>query len=245
VDVLKLDLGFLKESAATAAEAALSQLHLHMAHWLNLTVIAEGVETLQQADYLCSIGGNIIQGYLYARPMPAREFEELLKSGTTTRFHDETLLLSQIDAKELWDPDAQAASLFRHFLGAAGVFEALRGNRQRPSLQPEARRTDGGGFPRPERDRIRRSQADFSRSASGRSRAARSRGRDRAGIDRSHPLPNAGLKGGVAAVPAHQQIGSSASRHVFSLRLRILPTQPVKNVVIFPIFAFPARTRAL
>lgn len=128
VDVLKLDLGFLKEtgSIGTRSGVILNSI-LQMAHWLNLAVIAEGVETLQQADYLCSIGCNIIQGYLYSQPIPAQEFQLLLESGNTERFFGEDLLLSQLNEKELWDPDANVASIFRRFLGAAGIFELCDG----------------------------------------------------------------------------------------------------------------------
>lgn len=128
VDVLKLDLGFLKEtgSIGTRSGVILNSI-LQMAHWLNLAVIAEGVETLQQADYLCSIGCNIVQGYLYAQPMSAEQFRQLLEGGKTERFFGEDLLLSQLNEKELWDPDANAASIFRRFLGAAGVFELCDG----------------------------------------------------------------------------------------------------------------------
>jgi EAL domain-containing protein (putative c-di-GMP-specific phosphodiesterase class I) len=49
-----------------------------MAKSLNINVVAEGVETELQKDFLSKAGCNTIQGYYYAKPMPAKEIEEML-----------------------------------------------------------------------------------------------------------------------------------------------------------------------
>ena len=142
VDVLKLDMGFLKETESSEGRSGIIlNSVMQMAHWLNLAVIAEGVETLRQADYLLSIGCDIVQGYLYARPMPAEKFEAMLQRGDVAEFTDESALNSKIDARELWNPNAEASSIFRHFIGPAGIFElcrntlwAIRANRKLSDL---------------------------------------------------------------------------------------------------------------
>lgn len=125
VDILKLDMGFLHDAENTGGGRGGVILNsvMHMAHWLNITVIAEGVETLRQADYLTSIGCDIVQGYLYSRPLPVSEFEELLAQGNAGDFIGDYTLLSQIDVQELWDPDSEATSIFKNFVGPAGLFE--------------------------------------------------------------------------------------------------------------------------
>jgi EAL domain-containing protein (putative c-di-GMP-specific phosphodiesterase class I) len=49
-----------------------------LARTLGLDAIAEGIETIEQQDYLASIGCDKVQGFLHARPMPAPEFESFV-----------------------------------------------------------------------------------------------------------------------------------------------------------------------
>lgn len=78
VDVLKMDMAFMSKSDRYKRSADILQMVVAMADKLNMPVIAEGVETKEQADFLGRIGCNIIQGYYYAKPMPVHEFEEML-----------------------------------------------------------------------------------------------------------------------------------------------------------------------
>ena len=56
------------------------QTIIGMAETLGLEVIAEGVETAEQRDFLAAHGCHLCQGYFFARPLPARELEALLKN---------------------------------------------------------------------------------------------------------------------------------------------------------------------
>lgn len=78
-DVLKLDYKFLNTKTCTPERGRyiLSAL-LIMSRWLEMTLIAEGVETQQQTEFLKSIGIRFAQGYLYYRPMPPKEYLKLL-----------------------------------------------------------------------------------------------------------------------------------------------------------------------
>lgn len=74
VDYLKIDKGFVQAIEPTGEEAPVLDVIITLSHRLNLAVVAEGVETQHQFDYLVARGVAFIQGYLFARPMPASQF---------------------------------------------------------------------------------------------------------------------------------------------------------------------------
>lgn len=80
VDVLKLDKGFLDDCSGeeTTREKRIISHVISMAKDLEIAVLAEGVETAQQKDFLKNTNCDMIQGYYYAKPMPAENFEYYL-----------------------------------------------------------------------------------------------------------------------------------------------------------------------
>ena len=80
IDYLKIDRSFTRNLAPESSDMALSDAIIVMAHKLGLRVIAEGGETEQQRDLLAGAGCDYGQGYLFARPMPAAQFDALLKA---------------------------------------------------------------------------------------------------------------------------------------------------------------------
>ena len=78
LDVLKIDRAFVKEIGAKDGDGAIARAVIAMAHSLNLEVIAEGVETEQQFEFLKQHGCHMIQGYLVSQPLSAAHFEKLL-----------------------------------------------------------------------------------------------------------------------------------------------------------------------
>ncbi|HEX7983646.1 MAG TPA: EAL domain-containing protein [Duganella sp.] len=80
IDYLKIDRSFTRNLAPDSSDMALSGAIIVMAHKLGLKVIAEGVETPEQRDLLAAAGCDYGQGYLFAKPMPADEFDAFLRS---------------------------------------------------------------------------------------------------------------------------------------------------------------------
>ncbi len=80
IDFLKIDRSFVKDIDSDSDDRALAEAIIVMSHKLGLKVVAEGVETEAQRDYLRAAGCDYVQGFLYARPMPAADFEALLRS---------------------------------------------------------------------------------------------------------------------------------------------------------------------
>ena len=76
VDVLKIDCGFFKEFEKSKKGAAIIKSILMLAKELELMVVAEGVETKEEVEYLREIKCNSIQGYYFCKPIPLKEFEE-------------------------------------------------------------------------------------------------------------------------------------------------------------------------
>jgi EAL domain-containing protein (putative c-di-GMP-specific phosphodiesterase class I) len=70
---LKLDRSFVEEIGMDMDGSVICDATIGLAHNLGLKVVAEGVETLEQFDYLRSRGCDLVQGYLYSRPLPADE----------------------------------------------------------------------------------------------------------------------------------------------------------------------------
>ncbi len=81
IDVLKIDRSFVNDIGIDDNESPIVASIITLAHNLKLAVIAEGVETLAQLDYLRALGCDEMQGYYFSRPLPADEFEQLLRTG--------------------------------------------------------------------------------------------------------------------------------------------------------------------
>ncbi|NWD23770.1 EAL domain-containing response regulator [Pseudomonas yamanorum] len=78
IDTLKIDIAFIREVTSNPQDAAITRTIIELAHSLNLRVVAEGVETQAQLEFLRHAGCDQIQGYLFSRPLPMLELERLL-----------------------------------------------------------------------------------------------------------------------------------------------------------------------
>lgn len=78
VDKVKIDRSFINNIANNSKDAAIVQGIIALAHHLELTVVAEGVETLQQHQQLLALNCDVFQGYLFARPMPIEALQAWL-----------------------------------------------------------------------------------------------------------------------------------------------------------------------
>jgi diguanylate cyclase (GGDEF)-like protein len=81
VDALKIDQSFLHRNGTDDVDAPIVKAVIGLARGLNLRVIAEGVETLQEAAFLRAHRCDEAQGYYFSRPVPAHEYASLLRNG--------------------------------------------------------------------------------------------------------------------------------------------------------------------
>ena len=75
---LKIDRGFVRDLAQDSADAAIISAIIALGRTLNMRVVAEGVETVAQREYLTKLGCNSLQGFLLGRPVPAEQLEEAI-----------------------------------------------------------------------------------------------------------------------------------------------------------------------
>lgn len=119
MDVIKLDMEFIADSSKSNRAGKILRSIIRMATWLNMPVIAEGVETEGEANYLKSIGCNIIQGYYYSRPIPTEQFVELIKNSKITQIEHS----SEISSESFWSPNSLEDAMFNRFVGPAAILE--------------------------------------------------------------------------------------------------------------------------
>ncbi|WP_305043951.1 putative bifunctional diguanylate cyclase/phosphodiesterase [Geoalkalibacter sp.] len=79
VDSLKIDRSFIADVVSDPSGSSVVTSVISIAHNLGLSAIAEGVETSDQLDFLVDNGCDMLQGYIFSKPMPADEYAELLR----------------------------------------------------------------------------------------------------------------------------------------------------------------------
>ena len=122
IDILKLDMGFLSGDSNREKGGSIIASVIRMAHSLGLVTIAEGVETLEQADFLNSVGCDVIQGFLYARPMPEKEYTELLKGSRKKDIRQVGGIVSD-SISELFRRNSSGLRVFESYTGPAAIFD--------------------------------------------------------------------------------------------------------------------------
>ena len=135
IDILKLDMKFVQNYSEADNSRSILSFVIGLAKWMNLYVIAEGVETREQLDLLRGMDCNLAQGYYFSKPLPDREFEEILrKSGRTLEdANDQTIRFSTAHEGEFQTMlivDGLAvnrAMLTEYFKNAYSIVEATGG----------------------------------------------------------------------------------------------------------------------
>jgi EAL domain-containing protein (putative c-di-GMP-specific phosphodiesterase class I) len=94
VDVLKVDRSFVQDIERDRQQAAITRSIITLARNLNLEVIAEGVENERQLSHLAAYGCDQVQGFYFSRPVPAREFEAMLRKAPEESTRGERLAVA-------------------------------------------------------------------------------------------------------------------------------------------------------
>lgn len=121
VDIIKLDMVFIRGNIGGRGGTILSSI-VQMAKWLDTPVIAEGVETVELADYLKSIGCKYIQGYLYSKPLDEAAFLEYANVIKHEPMVTSDLMVNTLDSGKFWNPESMETLIFSNFVGPAALF---------------------------------------------------------------------------------------------------------------------------
>ena len=103
LNVLKLDAGFFRGSDDQEREHIVVKEAIRLAKGLNMITVAEGVEDKAQVDFLASEGCDMIQGYYYAKPMPADDYVARMEGGVKA----EAETVAEAVAEAVVEPAAQ------------------------------------------------------------------------------------------------------------------------------------------
>lgn len=123
LDMIKLDMRFLSAESESNKGGTIISSIVRMAKWLSMPVIAEGVETVQQADFLRSIGCDYIQGYLYSRPLPEEGYVKLISGSSVGSAVPQMKLIDTLNACDFWNPSSLETLIFSNYVGGAAIFD--------------------------------------------------------------------------------------------------------------------------
>ena len=84
IDIIKIDRSFVKDIPGDNADEAIIEAIIAMSKSLKMAVVAEGVETAKQVQFLRERGCNQMQGYFFSRPIPANDFAKLMHKNLAT-----------------------------------------------------------------------------------------------------------------------------------------------------------------
>ncbi|MGB7522041.1 MAG: EAL domain-containing protein, partial [Spirulinaceae cyanobacterium] len=101
LNTLKIDQCFVKDSIADKTDAAIIRAVVTLGQKLNLRVIAEGVENLQQLEFLRSLNCDLVQGYLFSEPLPAHKAQEYLRKSVPINNESKEQFTSQQTYEQL------------------------------------------------------------------------------------------------------------------------------------------------
>lgn len=126
-NIVKLDMRFLEDNNNSNRGGNILESIVRMTRWLGISVIAEGVEELSQADFLKSIGCNYIQGYLYSKPLMKEDFEQVIEKNSYVEKMATFEKVMTYDRQTFWDPKSLDTLIFNSYVGGACVFEYCEG----------------------------------------------------------------------------------------------------------------------
>lgn len=129
VDVLKIDMKFLEMDEQSAEKGyGILEAIISMARFMGLKIIAEGVETREQMDYLLDMGCTYGQGYYFYHPMPINVFEPILKDEKNLDLRGiKARQLERLHIKELLNENILSETMLNNIMGGVAFYKIHNG----------------------------------------------------------------------------------------------------------------------
>ena len=130
IDILKLDMKFMEGFEKNAKVGTIVTSIARMSKWLNVPLLAEGVETKEQYDFLVSVGCSYIQGFYFSRPVPEKDFTDLTSMdevsavGETVGDHDENINID-FNINQLLGSNPVVSKFINSAFGGLGIYEMV------------------------------------------------------------------------------------------------------------------------
>ncbi len=128
IDTLKLDMRFISTTQRWKKDSSGNILNFVMglSKWMDIPVIAEGIETKEQGLFLRGMGCNSGQGYYFSKPLPQSEFEGLLLASQSSLSKKRPQKVSAfVSLEEMWNADSRFNTIFNSCVGALGIYEFM------------------------------------------------------------------------------------------------------------------------
>ena len=123
-DTLKIDTKFLDGFECGGKVGTVVTSVIRLAKWLGIPVVAEGVETREQVDFLHSLGCETIQGYYYSKPMAREDYGKLLDGRKSADYKSEkTSVVTLSGVNAVFGGDSMINALLDGILGGFGIYE--------------------------------------------------------------------------------------------------------------------------
>ncbi len=130
IDILKLDMQFMQGFEKNGKVGTIVTSIARMSKWLNIPMLAEGVETREQYEFLASIGCSYIQGFYFSRPVPESEFTMLIEQeevvGVSEKQSEKDITIGY-DVNELLGSNPLVSKIIDSVCGGLGIYEMVDG----------------------------------------------------------------------------------------------------------------------
>lgn len=127
VDILKIDMKFIDDLDRSKRAGSVVTSVVRMARWLDMQIVAEGVETKSQLDFLRAIGCECVQGFYFAKPMPLKDFNALLEENKRAELKDDmSKILEEFDFDAIWT-NQKIAILFNGIIQGMAFYAMEKG----------------------------------------------------------------------------------------------------------------------